>query len=459
MLFSFSVLVSKVLSFFMLPLYTNRLTTQEYGTIDLVVTTASLLIPVLTLSITDAVLRFSLDKDSDPMMIFSIGLKFLAFGVVLAIVISLIAMICGFDIKLCMVFDLIFITNSIYTLLSQFVRGIGRVKVFALNGIISTSVTIGFNILFLVVFKAGIYGYLSSIIISEFICIIYMSCTINIKQYISFEKRDKEKQREMLKYATPLIPNSISWWVNSLSDRYIIVALCGVGINGIYSAACRLPTLVSTAGDIFMRAWQLSAISELNSKNRNEFYNLIYKYYNLVLVFCCSIGIMATPLLAKILFDVKFQSAWKSAIFLLIGAVFSALNGFIGSLFTATKNSRSLFISTLIGASTNILLNFMLIPILNECGAAIATMTSFFIILIVRGKLLKSEFPEFKVFRIKFILGYILLIVQASVMLCTINNIFVLNVIISLLIIFLFSKDIFLLLEKALFKSRLRLNK
>lgn len=61
---------TKLLSFFLVPLYTYVLTTEEYGTYDLLNTTTSLLIPILSLNICDASLRFPLNLNYDRKDIF-----------------------------------------------------------------------------------------------------------------------------------------------------------------------------------------------------------------------------------------------------------------------------------------------------------------------------------------------------------------------------------------------------
>lgn len=61
-LLTLSSFATKLLSFFLVPLYTNILTTTEYGTYDLMNTTVGVLIPILTLNVQDAVARFAMDK-------------------------------------------------------------------------------------------------------------------------------------------------------------------------------------------------------------------------------------------------------------------------------------------------------------------------------------------------------------------------------------------------------------
>ena len=61
LLFSIGNFVPKLLSLVLIPIYTKKLTTVEFGVYDLLTTTIQLLIPILTLDIQDAVMRFSLD--------------------------------------------------------------------------------------------------------------------------------------------------------------------------------------------------------------------------------------------------------------------------------------------------------------------------------------------------------------------------------------------------------------
>ena len=74
---------SKILVFLLVPIYTSILSTEEYGSYDLAVSTATLLFPILTLNIVDAVMRFSMDKDYSKEKIACIGMKFISFSVIL----------------------------------------------------------------------------------------------------------------------------------------------------------------------------------------------------------------------------------------------------------------------------------------------------------------------------------------------------------------------------------------
>mgnify|MGYP000157867757 CR=1 FL=1 len=72
---------SKILSYFLVPIYTLYLTTSEYGLFDLIQSSINLLIPILTINMSAVILRFSLDENADFKSIFSIAIKISLIGI------------------------------------------------------------------------------------------------------------------------------------------------------------------------------------------------------------------------------------------------------------------------------------------------------------------------------------------------------------------------------------------
>ena len=64
-IFAIGNLGSKLMQFIMIPLYSYTLTTTEYGKVDFLTTVVSLLLPIFSLDIFDAVFRYALDKDDN----------------------------------------------------------------------------------------------------------------------------------------------------------------------------------------------------------------------------------------------------------------------------------------------------------------------------------------------------------------------------------------------------------
>ena len=73
-LFALNSVGTKMITFFLVPIYTAALSTSDYGTADLVSTIATVLVPIMTLNIGEAVMRFSLDENADYNKIMSVGI-------------------------------------------------------------------------------------------------------------------------------------------------------------------------------------------------------------------------------------------------------------------------------------------------------------------------------------------------------------------------------------------------
>ena len=87
MLFTIANMGSKILVFLMVPLYTAVLTTEEYGVSDMVLITAQMLFPLLTVMISEAVLRFCFIHDVETKDVFTIGIRFTAKSILICLIV------------------------------------------------------------------------------------------------------------------------------------------------------------------------------------------------------------------------------------------------------------------------------------------------------------------------------------------------------------------------------------
>lgn len=377
---------SKILSFLLVPIYTAVLTTEEYGTADLFTTSANLVLPIFTLLIYESVMRFALDKTEDKSQVFSIGLWITLGGsVVVLIGTQLLYGIESIKLDDLFLFTLYFTSTALYNVVLQFVKGIEEVSIYSVAGVINTFIYIVSNILFLVVVKMGVTGYILSFIIGHIVSTGYAFFGAKLYRYIvSWKRIQIQKVKEMVVYALPMIPNSISWWVSNSSDKFILTFFWGTSINGIYSVAYKIPSILSIFLSIFIGAWQISAVEQFGTSESQRFYSNVYEMYETLLVVGSSVLIAITRVLASVLYSADFYQAWLYTPILILASVFNSLAAFYGSIYTSSKNTGMLFYSTLLGAVSNIVLNFILIPKWGAMGAAIATMVSYFIVWFIR---------------------------------------------------------------------------
>lgn len=442
-LLTVSNFASKILSFLLVPLYTSILTTKEYGVYDIFNTTVLLLIPIFTIDIVDAVLRFSLDDKVDNNDVYTIG-NILTF--VSTLILGLFLMINFiFDINQILkdytfIFLGLYFFSSYNQFLQYYARGIDKVSILSISGVIATAVNLSLNILFLLVFKLGLRGYFYSTILGLIIPTIYLIVKLDIWQ-IKFSW-NKNLFLEMKRYSQPLVLNSISWWINNSSSRYIVIFLCGVAENGIFSIGYKIPSILTVFQSIFNQAWTLSSVKEFNQKDEDGFFSKVYNLYNFSMVILCSGLILTTKLFASFLYAKDFYVAWKYVPFLMIAVVFSALSGLLGGVFSAVKDSKAYSVSTTIGAIINILVSFVGVYFFGPIGAAFGNAVSFIIVWIVRlKKALQYISIDIRIIRDSFAYG--LLFLQSYFMLTIENNLIQYIVqICCIVVVFYMYKDI-----------------
>lgn len=270
---------TKLLSFIFIRFYTSVLATEEYGIADLITTTVSLLYPVLTAMINEALTRMLLDKNGYEKNYFTVSFRFNIISIGVFLILSPFVLLFHTLAPFYFLFVLYYISFNIHSFMINFARGVDRIKETAIAGVISTVAIISCNIVFLLVFRFGINGYLASSIIGTTISSLYMVVKIKPSRFligIEYNKR-RSVLKELLVYSLPLIPNTISWWISNSSDRYFVTAICGADINGIYSVAYKIPTILTAVYSIFISAWRLSAVEDFGSKESNIFFCDVHK--------------------------------------------------------------------------------------------------------------------------------------------------------------------------------------
>ncbi|MBU8586941.1 oligosaccharide flippase family protein [Priestia megaterium] len=394
-IFAIGNLGTKLIVFFLIPIYTTYLTKSEFGTADLLTSTLSFLLPIFTLSIFDSVLRFTMDKgynsqevlmNSLIVMIMGFFISFLAYPILISVL--------PFKSFILLFYILMFI-QAINVILTQYIRAIGMVKLFAANGIVNAIALLFFNLIFLIIFHLGIKGYLYAFILSNIISSLVVIIGGKMKKDFVVKKVNVQLAKEMMKYSIPLIPNALMWWIMGLSDRYIINYFLGLSATGMYAVANKIPSILNVVNSIFFQAWQMSAIEEVNSKEKSQFFSKVFNNFAIVMLISTSVILILLKIIIKLLAADSYFNSWNYVPFLLLGIVFSSFSGFLGTNYIANKKTSGVFKTSAIGAGINIILNLLLIPLIGINGASIGTMISFLIIWLLRIKDTK-KFVEIK---------------------------------------------------------------
>lgn len=384
LVFAVGTLGSRIISFLLLPLYTHYLTTGEYGTVDLIITTVNMLIPLVSLSAYDAVLRFTMDKNEKPEVILTNSLLIGLGGFFIALLFyPVLSYFNVLDNNLMYLYIILFV-QLVERIFAQYTRAIGEIKIFAVNGIILTFTTGLFNILFIVFFGLGVIGYYWALILSYVVSTIFLLSTTKSYQDLRPSNRDKHTTKKLVAYAAPLIPNSLMWWLINASSRYFILGFIGLSANGLFAVASRIPSILNIFYQVFNQAWQLSAIEEYENQEDEQFYTNVFSYLSTFLFLGASGIILFIKLVFGLLFSDAYFSAWIVVPFLLLGFVFSSLSSYLGSNYVAAKQTKGVLKTSVYGGILSVLLNFLLIPTYGIIGAGLSSMASFFLIFLIR---------------------------------------------------------------------------
>ena len=375
---------SSLLGMLLIPFYTAVLSTADYGISDLISTTTSLLYPIATMVISEAIMRFALDKDVNKQEVYSIGISVALTGFLIILLFSPvikwspIGAYYGY-------FLLYYLSTCLYSITSSFVKGLEDVKTYSFAGLMNSVMVIVCNLFFLLGLKIGIVGYLLSSIIRHISAILFMFLRAGLHRYIiPFWTIDWQIMRQMLKYSIPMIPNGISWWIANSSDKYILNHYADVSQVGIYAVSYKIPTIMITVMGFFITAWQISAVEDFGSERSQQFFSDIYKKCFALNALIAATLIAFSKVFAGFLYSADFFAAWRYVPVLIIANVCNGMSSFLGTIYTASKKTKMLSVSTMIGAVSNIVMNFVLIPSMGAMGAAIATALSYAIIWFIR---------------------------------------------------------------------------
>ncbi|UDM78031.1 lipopolysaccharide biosynthesis protein [Vagococcus fluvialis] len=436
--FAIGSLGSKIIGILMVPLYTYLLTTQMYGKIDLYLTVLSLIQPIGTLCVPDAVLRLVMEKDKENEKVMYNSVLLLCIGYS---ILFLLFVFSSFIVEFPKSLFIILLLQGIQLLLSQYIRGIGLVKQFAFNGILM-SFTLGIsNIILMYFFGMKLDGYLLSIVITNTISILYFLKYIELNKIFRIKYFSKGMINEILRYSVPLIPNGMIWWFITGVSRVFILKYLDISHNGLFAVSNKIPSLLIIFQTIFFQAWQLSAIEESDSQDSStytsEVYNIFSKFMfgtTLILIFVSRIVIVWS-------LPDSYSEAWKYVPFLLLGVLFSSFASFVGTQYLVEKKTVGMFMSTIVGAFFNVLSCYLLIPTIGLQGASIASFIGFLALYLYR-LIHINKVSSFNVSVKSEIINLLILLLGTQVVM--IENVFTSGLIFTILII------IFLILNQEL---------
>lgn len=383
---------SQALSFFLLPLYTSLLSTEQYGNFDLLNTLSLFIIPFVSLLMEESMFRFLIDAkdDNDKAKIESQTIIFTLISMFIWAFIIYFGGNYFFNYQYSGYLVIYVAASILSTLAGSLARGSGEFKIYSAFAFFSSIITIIFNIIFIVLFKMDERGLFIAYAIGNSAVSIWLLLRLKAHKMVRFKNIDKGYIKEMVKYSLPLIPSNLSWITINLSDRLVIVAKLGTALNGIYSTATKFPSIINTFYNFFYLAWKESASQALKEENPEGFYNEIYLNLKGFLISGSLLILGALPFVFNFFIKGDFRGCYVYIPILIIAIFYNNMSSFCGGIFAAYKKNSIMAISSFIAAIVNLVVDISLMGKIGLYAAAVSTLISALIVFYYRKIKLKE---------------------------------------------------------------------
>lgn len=387
---------TKILTFLIVPFYTYYISTSDMGEYDLLITGVGLLSPLISLRISEATYNWMIKRSASNEVCIKSTYNYLLKSCTLSVVIISFV---GYFIYIWNIglFLVILVLDPILETTQKILRGLKNQKLFAASGIIYTGILVTLNFITVCIMKLGVSSLLVNTIISQLISIVLifllekrMRCLL-----IKIEKKTLlVTQKEMLKYSIPLVPSTLSWWVMSVSNRYVIRYFLGSSFNGIYAISTKFPSVLQTLFVLFNNSWTDMALANLESKEENSKYvsDLFEKMYifSFSMIFCL---IPMTKVIAQVILSADYKIGSIYIGFLYLGAIFQGFSSFASVGYLQNKKTAKAATSSIAGAIVNLIVDLLLIKIVGLFAAALSTYAGFLVMWIVRMYDIRNDWP------------------------------------------------------------------
>lgn len=371
---------------FLLPLYTAILSAEDYGTFDLFVTYATLLLPLINWQLDQGLFRFMLDyrgnKDEQKKLFSTLLLSSTAQNIIYVILFICIEPFLKIENAY---FLLLYVVLQVYNaLFLQFVRGLGYSIKYTIASFISASATTVLNVIALVFLRMGLQGLFVSTLTAQLLTLIYLVVSSRSWEYFSLKNARIGTFKKVGTYSIPLIPNNLAWWVVNASDRTIISHVLGTAANGIYSVANKFSNVFINFYNILNLSWTETVSLHYNDEDRDEF--LTDTMTSLVKLFVAAcLGIVACmPFVFPIMVNAKYNAAYNQILILMYAMLFRVLVGLYSCVYVAQKNAKKIAYTSISAAIINITVDLILINKIQVFAASFSTLVAFLSMFIVR---------------------------------------------------------------------------
>lgn len=397
-IYGLGIMLNKSVGFILIPLYTKYFPPEQIGLFTLVQSLSLFLGVVYMFGMETSFMKYFIDvKDENGKTeVYSSTLFFLL--IISALLSSVVFVYSGSitelfrftqedeSIYLIQILSLMLIVDTLYRFPLLLFRAKLESKTYALVNLFTFLINIISNIVFIVILKYGVESIFYSYILSSGLTLA-LGLTLT-RKYLTI-RISFSRIREMLDFGSKFIFIGFFVLFIDVSDRFFLKYYFDEYTVGVYSANYRLASVMSFLIASFKFSWTPYFLNlKTNPENKkiisSIFTNFILAGLTLFLIFS-----LFTELLVKIPFfgieflNYNYWNGLKIIPVILLSYFFSGAYSTLNAAPFFTDNTGAIFYITLSGVIVNVLFNFLLIPLLNITGAALATLITYLIMFVI----------------------------------------------------------------------------
>lgn len=375
---------SSFLNIFLVPIYTRIFSPEDYGVISLIATTMAVVAIFVTLALDSAAGRLYWDTediaDRKRTMASWAWCQLTVstlFGIVIFVSSDALGHLIVRRADAGLYFRLMAVALPLGTLsvvTTNWLRMQRRPWSTSIYAVGISGFDILLTILFVVILRQGIAGIYWAQILSS-IAATAVAVWL-MKDWLHPRHVDWSRLSYMLRYAAPLIPAALAFWIVSFSDRYFVQMYTSTSEVGLYQIGSYMAALIALVSAAFQQAWGAFYMSLHKNPEAKQVYAAVFiGYWWLMCALSTALAILA-PEALRIVTTERYSGASSVVGFLAFSYVMIGLAQIAATGPTIAKTTRPTGIAITVAAALNILLNFLLVPSMGKVGSAIATLIS-----------------------------------------------------------------------------------
>lgn len=376
--------LNAIVPILLLPVLTAYLSKEDYGLVSMFQVMIMIALPFIGLNSQGAIEREFFNDRYDFAEYITNAIAILSISGALIFLIfqifgTTISLLVDFPVKFLWLVPTYCICHNVCEVLLSYWRVNNKPTTYGLFRVSRTLVEVGLSVFLVTVALKGWTGRLEGMAITAFIfgglAIIFLFRARLMKFYWS-----AEQIKDILKFGVPLIPHTLGSVIMIYSDRIFITKMIGLADTGVYTVGYQVAMAISLLQSSFNLAWVPWFYEKLNQKSASinrQIVKFTYGYF-LVILFCVAVLTISTPLIFKIFINKSYQDAIQFVFWIALGFAFDGMYKMVVNYIFYIKKTYIISLITLLTATLNLALNYILISRYGALGAAKATAISMF---------------------------------------------------------------------------------